>query len=290
MPSDNKNKRTVNTGKKNYRFDLDDPEIQKYLLEEEPDRANSIYNSDDEYDDYDDYYDGYDDYDDDDDDDEEDDRTAFFTRGKVAVCAVIFTIAVSVAMILIVTLTGGSKVTGQSDSEAPDITKKATPVVDKNEHGETISASLNVTIIPGYREPSSYEGGTGGSSHGGGSTGGGYGDDEPDYTPTPETKITAEPDLTTTPTPGTDVTTAPYLTATPTLGTDITTVPIVSTEPYLTATPTPETGSAATPTPDEGNDSTPTPEQTATPVPATPTTESAPVEPTQAVVEGESAE
>lgn len=109
-----------------------------------------LYDDDLDYD----YYDEYNEYDDDNYDIEEDAEVAVFSKKTIAIVAGVFTVMVLLAMLMIA-------VTARSVDEPPVVTttqttpgsQKITPVISQGGTGGSVSASLNVTIIPGYVVP-----------------------------------------------------------------------------------------------------------------------------------------
>ncbi|MGN0166364.1 MAG: hypothetical protein ACI39R_09310 [Lachnospiraceae bacterium] len=224
---------------------------------------NDAYDEYDEYDDeYDDYYGEYEDY-----DDHENRLLTFFTKKRLAVTAGVFSGVILVIMICIAAFSGPKEnSSNNTNALGTPIPTKGAVVVNKNENGETVSASLNVTIIPGYVRPGSDEGNPGG--YDGGDT---YDpEDEPEVTvpvdtptPTPEeiADVTETPEVTPEPTPTPEAIITPEVTETPEVTPELTLTPeggdVTPTE-IPVETPTPEVVPTETPVPEEP---TPTPSE-----------------------------
>lgn len=151
MPSHYGNNR--GTGRKGPRSGrLRENDGAKNITDEEIDYDDiqELYDDDLDYD----YYDEYDEYEDDNYDTEEDADVAVFSKKTIAIVAGVFAVMVLLAMIMIA-------VTANPTEEPPKVTttqntpgaQKITPGITQGGTGENVSASLNVTIIPGYVVP-----------------------------------------------------------------------------------------------------------------------------------------
>lgn len=279
MPSNNGNKREYyKKYTDNYQDDdygIDDYDSDDY--DDYDDYDSDDYDDYDDYDsdDYDDYYDDYDDYYDDyyGDYDAEGGFFGFFTKKRLWIISGIFAGLILIIMICIAVFTDGQKTNDGAtvNAQGTPAPTKSPVVVNKNDKGENVSASLNVTVVPGYVRPDSSEGYVGSSGDGGGST----------IVDNPE--ITIPPEETPTPTPedeNPEVTVTPEATLTPEITEEVTVTPEATVTPEGVteeATPTPE----VTVTPEGGGEITPTSPPEATPTPEVlPTETPIPVEST----------
>ncbi len=244
----------------------DNEEIDKVDFEEDFDYDISFDFADEDY---------YADYDDEDDEDEGEGFFGSLTKGRMAVMSGVFAALVLIIMVFIAAFArkevqGSSS--GNSGLAGNSVTKKATPVVNKNDKGENVSASLNVTLVPGYVRPDGNSGNSGGGS-GAGSGGGSEDYKKPTKAPV-ETSTPTPYENDNTPSPTEEIedteTPSPEISEggeTPVPTEDETPSPEISeggsTSPTEESTPTPDEGqNTATPTdsastPDAGSTDTP---------------------------------
>ncbi len=150
MPSRYGNNR--GTGKRNSRLNSFLEEDGAEITDDELDYEDiqELYDEDLDYD----YYDEYDEYEDDNYDIEEEADNAIFSKKTIAIIAGVFAVMVLLAMIMIaVTANPMEKPPTVAPPQNTQGAQKLTPVVTQGGTGENMSASLNVTIIPGYVVP-----------------------------------------------------------------------------------------------------------------------------------------